>query len=268
MKMDHNGKVVIEQVNINSCNNKKGEISHHLDSLRDYQGVILCLNDTRLTKKKTIKIKGYKTLRHDHSSGKSLPGGVAMLYKNSMNVSEIPTKLDEMLIVEMKINNKTYRISTLYLHEGAELTQSHFDAIEKDAPNDAVFILMGDLNAHCGIDKRQKTDKRGRIINNLIEVNGYRLLNDDTPTYFASHKSTTSCIDLCLVKSNSAGNLFKWSTEKPCGSDHVITWLDVGSNYASMSKTIKTTNWAKVREELELLSQLSDAEAKMKLMKL
>ena len=251
--MDYSGRLVVEQVNINSCNNKKSEIAHHLDSLNNHSNVIFCLNDTRLTKKKSFKIKGYKTVRHDHSSGKSLPGGVAILYKNSMNISEIPTQIDEMLIMELKHNNKTYRICTLYLHEGSELSQRHIDAVEKDAPNDAVFIIMGDLNAHCGIDKRQKTDKRGRIVNNLIEVNAYRLLNDDSPTYYASHKTTTSCIDLCLIKSTTAGNLFSWSTGEPCGSDHVITRLDVGSNYSAMNKSIKTINWAKVREDLEHL---------------
>ena len=90
--MDCRNEIVIEQVNINSCNNKKSELTNHLDGLKHYQGVILCLNDTRLTKKKTIKIKGYKTLRHDHSSGKSVPGGVAILFKNGMNINEIPTK--------------------------------------------------------------------------------------------------------------------------------------------------------------------------------
>ena len=249
--MDSKNNLIIEQVNINSCNNKKGEITHHLDSLKDSDGIIFCLNDTRLSKNKSIKVKGFKTIRNDHSSGKSVPGGVAILHKNKMAINEIPTQIDEMLIVELKFNNKTYRISTIYLHDGSVLTQSHFDALEKDAPKNTIFIIIGDMNAHCGIDKRQKIDKRGRIVNNLIEVNSYQLMNNDTPTYYASHKSTTSCIDLCLVKANSAGNSLKWSTGEPCGSDHVITRLDIECNYSSASKIIKKTNWARVREELQ-----------------
>ena len=254
--MDSKIGLLVEQVNINSCNNKKNEITHHLDNVKNHEGVIFCLNDTRLSKKKTLKVKGYKTLRNDHISGKSVPGGVAILHKNSMNVNEVPTQINEMLIIELKYNNNVYRICTIYLHDGDTLTQSHFDALEKDAPNNATFIIIGDLNAHCGIDKRRKIDKRGKIVNNLIEVNSYQLMNTETPTYYASHKSTTSCIDLCLIKSSSAGNSVSWSTGEPCGSDHVITRLCIKCNYSAASKIIRKTNWAKVREELELLNPI------------
>ena len=251
--MDCKDIVIVEQVNINSCNNKTSELANHLDSLSEYQGVILCLNDTRLTKKKTIKIKGYKTLRHDHPSGKAVPGGVAVLYKNGMQINEIPTQLNEMLITEFKYKSKTYRICTLYLHPGSFLTQSHFDALEKDASNDTAFVMIGDLNAHCGIDRKKKTDRAGQVVNNLISVNNYHIMNDDSPTYYASHKSTTSCIDLCLTKTSGAGLSMKWSTGDPCGSDHIITRLDIGCKYTAACKEIRITNWSKVRSELEKL---------------
>ena len=254
--MDYKGSLIIEQVNIDSCNNKKSEIVNHLDSLKSNDGVILCLNDTRLSKNKTIKVKGYKTIRCDHPSGKSVPGGVAILHKNEMRVIEISSNLDEMIVTELVHNNKTYRIATVYLHPGHYMTQSHFDAVEKNAPSDAVFIMIGDFNSHCGIDRKRKIDKAGQVLNNLITTNNYRIMNDDSPTYFSRHKSTTSCIDLCLVKCHGSAVSTKWSTTDSVGSDHIITRLDVGCDYTAACKEIISTNWEKVRSELENLNPI------------
>ena len=108
----------IDQININSVNNKKSEISLLADSRAGRNGNVICLNDTRLTKSKRLKIKGYRTIRKDHKSGKSKPGGVAILCKNHLKVNEISCSIDEMIIIEIVLDHLLVRLGTVYLHPG------------------------------------------------------------------------------------------------------------------------------------------------------
>ena len=240
--------IIIDQVNINSVNNKKNELGLHLDKCKSH---ILCLNDTRLTKRKCLKIKGYKTFRKDRRDGKSLAGGVAILCRNELKAYEVDCSLQEMCIIEFTHANRHFRIATLYLHPGQFLTQSHINAMEKHIPNNSMIVLLGDLNAHIGIDAKKKIDRAGRIINNLISTNNYAVMNDDSPTYYSSSKAVTSCIDLCLTKSSGSSFSSTWSTGDNVGSDHIITTLNIKSRFISENKQIRKTNWEAVRNELE-----------------
>ena len=109
--------LIIGQININSVNNKKSEVCLLLNECVDID--ILCINDTRLTKSRRLKFKGYKTVRKDHKSGKPKAGGVAMLIKNSLKFYEQECDIEEMLVVETA---NGVRIATAYLHPGEVIT--------------------------------------------------------------------------------------------------------------------------------------------------
>ena len=211
------------------------------------------MNDTRLAKNKRLKIKGYKTVRKDHPSGKSVAGGVAMLVKNGVKFHEISNNMKEMITIEIVNNQHKMIISTVYLHPGELLTQQHFDAINRNVSANAInttCVIIGDLNAHCGIDRRGKTDRAGNIVNNLIVTNNYVIMNDDSPTYLSASKNTSSCIDLCLVRSTN-GSKLHWQTGENYGSDHLVTSLSIDCKYKAESIVISKTNWANVRLDLE-----------------
>ena len=249
--------IIIDQLNINSVNNKKSELQLFTTSREQFDGNVICLNDTRLTKSKRLKIKGYKTLRKDHSSGRSRAGGVAILFKNEMRVTEIVNDIEELLIIELSTDTMHIRVATAYLHPGEFLTQKHIDALEKNQSNthriDA-FILIGDLNAHCGLDRAGKYDRAGRMLNNIININNYTIANDKSPTYYSSGNNISSCIDICLVKTNKPSIIDEWSTGDSLGSDHLMTSLLLSCKYQAEARTRKLTNWEKVREEMSLYS--------------
>ena len=117
--------IYIQQININSINNKKNEVGVYLDEVKCH---ILCINDTRLTKSKNLRFKGYKTFRKDHHSGKSLPGGVAILCQNELKAYEVHCSNNEMCIVQFIHAHKLFRVAILYLHPGQHLTQSHISS--------------------------------------------------------------------------------------------------------------------------------------------
>ena len=76
-------------------------------------------------------------------------------------------------------------------------------------------------------------------------------MNDESPTYYSTSNSTTSCIDLCLLKSFGNSISSSWSTGDNIGSDHIVTQLKLKTNFHSEVKTIRKTDWEEVRKELE-----------------
>ena len=251
----NDGAIIIEQVNANSINNKKDEIGTYLEQFNS-KSHILCVNDTRLTKSRRMKFKGYKTFRSDLASGKSLPGGVAIFARNELKANEIECNINEMSIVEFTINGKTVWVGTIYLHPGNHVQQQHFDALDKNIPNNSMQILIGDMNAHTGIDFRKKIDRAGQVLNNLISINDYTIMNDESPTYYSAQKSTTSCIDICLVRSNGCGFSSTWSTGDSIGSDHIITSLRLICKFSAETKVIQKIDWENVRLDLETFNPI------------
>ena len=106
------------------------------------------------------------------------------------------------------------------------------------------------MNAHVGLDKRNKISKAGDKINYLVSHNSYSIMNDDSPTYFSTSKNTTSCIDLCLVKLIGTSSSCKWKTGDSFGSDHIVTTLEIDHKYKAESKIIEKIDWAGVRQAL------------------
>ena len=117
-------------------------------------------------------------------------------------------------------------------------------------------ILIGDMNAHTGIDFRKKIDRAGQVLNNLISINDYTIMNDESPTYYSAQKSTTSCIDICLVRSNGCGFSSTWSTGDSIGSDHIITSLRLICKFSAETKVIQKIDWENVRLDLETFNPI------------
>ena len=248
--MGSNGESIsIHQININGVNSKKGELSLLAEHNKNDDGHIILLNDTRLSDKKRLRLIGYKTIRKDYSNK---GGGVAILFKNGMQVNEVACDINEMLIVEVKTSIITLIVSTLYLHPGEVMTQKHFDALLQVSATSRTnsIILMGDLNAHCGLDKRAKTDKVGQILNNLVHINSFAIMNDNSPTFYASNKSISSCIDLCITKDKGTTTTKKWSVGGSYGSDHRATNLKIHCGFKAEARKIAKTDWGEVRNSL------------------
>ena len=248
--MSRPGSWTIAQVNANSLSNKKAEIENYL-SKNDV--TFFCINDTRLVKNKKIKIKGYKLIRKDNPIRRGRAGGVAIFIKNGITAFEVNTSgIEELLVIDAKMGHLNIRIGTIYLHPGKLMLQRHFDVINNQSGQniDATFFI-GDVNAHVGLGKHGKTDRAGVTLQRLVDSNGFSIINNDEPTYYSFSKSTTSCIDICMIKTRKNGVKTRWSTAGSCGSDHVITCVDVTGGHHVEEKTICKTDWNAVRLELE-----------------
>ena len=235
----NSSSIIIDQININSIKNKKHEIGLLIDRRKNVTNHFICINDTRLKRNQSIRFKGYKCIRKDHHSGTAVPGGVLILVKNGIKISEIENNINELIVIEAETDNKRLRLATVYLHPGEILLQKHFDALEGSSHNFEAAVLIGDMNAHIGLGHTKKTDKAGQMLTSLACSNGYAIQNDDDPTYFSTSRNITSCIDLCLLKLKTSASSTKWFTDGQCGSDHVITSFKLDIGFKTGKRTIK-----------------------------
>lgn len=97
-------------------------------------------------------------------------------------------------------------------------------------PRPKLFLLLGDCNNHSELWESHTTDKRGKMIKEILT--NYKeivLSNDLSPTYFNIANSNTSAIDLFLCSSNIA-TAIKWQTADTLhGSDRFPIILKIKS---------------------------------------
>jgi len=66
------------------------------------------------------------------------------------------------------------------------------------------FILVSDINAHNTMWGSDKTDTRGKLIENILDKDELILLNNGKPTHFNQYNGKTSEIDLSIASSSIA----------------------------------------------------------------
>ena len=107
------------------------------------------------------------------------------------------------------------------------------------------FIIMGDFNSHDEIWGSKKTEKKGKIIEPLLNKHHLSIYNNRPNTYPHPAKGTYSVIDLICDP-----NLFldyDWKVhDDTCGSDHFPILLQNKTNKLNkrtLSWNLKKANW-------------------------
>ena len=82
------------------------------------------------------------------------------------------------------------------------------------------FIIAGDFNSHNTLWGSQRTNGRGKILNEILKDPDILLLNNTQPTYLNNTNGSFSAIDFSLC-SASIGHRLKWEVlEDLYDSDH------------------------------------------------
>ena len=110
------------------------------------------------------------------------------------------------------------------------------------------FLVLGDFNAHNTRWGETFTDRKGRMIESLIDNNNLSLLNDGSHTFYNVAHNNSSAIDLSLCTPDIFLDYF-WSVNNNLyGSDHWPIHLKSATNSPeSSSPKWKTedANWSK-----------------------
>ena len=103
------------------------------------------------------------------------------------------------------------------------------------------FIIAGDSNSHNTLWGSQRTNGRGKILNEIFKNPNILLLNNTQPTYYNITNGSFSAIDLSLC-SASIGHRFKWEvSEDLYNCDHFPILLEIPSlnqSYQNVSRKL------------------------------
>ena len=88
------------------------------------------------------------------------------------------------------------------------------------------FIIMGDFNSHNEIWGSKKTDKKGKVIESLLNQHQLYMYNNKSNSYLHPTTGTYSAIDLSICDTSLFLD-YNWKVhDNTCGSDYVPILLE------------------------------------------
>ena len=180
---------------------------------------IICLQETFLKNSNHFEISGYDTVRMDRPTTK-VSGGVAIRIRHGINYKRIEETVDRIESITIQVSTATKRINIVNIYCPPNKTHEETDFTKFfNLPN---AILLGDFNAHNTIFGSNTKNKRGRILENLIDQHNFATLNTGAGTHI-NRNGSEKAIDLTIV-SNSLTTQCNWKViRNSLGSDHYPT---------------------------------------------
>ena len=195
--------------------------SANLESLqllcKDFNPMVLALQELKSTKEDKIKLKGYKSYVK-LPGGENPKGGVALLVASEHPQEKIPLATGLQAVAARVTINTPVTLCSLYLPPDERVSQNDLTVIINQLPTP--FVLMGDFNAHNAIWGDSKTDGKGRMVERIIDRKSLCLFNRKEATYHHPASGSFSSIDLTMSDASIFAD-FEWRVHHDlCGSDH------------------------------------------------
>lgn len=192
------------------------ELKHYISSI-SFVLHIICIQETWLHAGMNFNIPGYSILRHDRPAGVR-GGGCAIFVHSSVSYRDLNITSDlECAAIEVFFAD--HSISLVNIYSASDFNLSNFQNILTQLPSKPV--LCGDFNAHNTLWGSDHTDKKGRVIDSLLDVrNDLVILNDGSGTRL-NNSGTFSALDLTIVAYDLATKC-SWEVHNDTfGSDHL-----------------------------------------------
>ena len=215
-----------------------------------YDPVIISLQETHIKKNFKVKFNGYNIISKNVKN--SACQGVAILVKTGISFKEIPIA-SEILAIAVQIQMSVpITFCCIYSHPLDRLHSEKLEQVLEQLPQP--FLIQADLNAHNPLwCPTNKTDRKGRIIANLLTKNKLILLNDKSPTYLHPSTGTLSAIDLTIVTDSLAPKL-NWEVNEPLNSDHFPIVTSLGQKQPDTQQyffNFNKANWENFSKDIE-----------------
>lgn len=205
---------------------------------------IISLQETHFKQQHQIStLKNYAIYRKDRLDGNQAWGGVALFVKDSIYSQEIPL-ITNMEAIAVKIYNPhILTICSIYIPPNAVFSQQELVQLLEQLPKP--FIITGDFNGHNSVWGSERTDNRGRLLENIFtdEV----ILNTGSPTYFNAGTGTFTHIDLSICDARIAPNIHWETLPDLFGSNH----FPIRIEYVSADVQTNTTNLLPAKWDFE-----------------
>lgn len=199
---------------------------------------IICLQETNYKDDHCHNPKNFEAYFKNRTVGSRASGGVATFISNELTSKEIPLNTDlEAVAVEVHLRKKIH-VCNVYIPNSRPLILQEIQQLIDQIPTPR--IIVGDFNSHNLVWGSNNTDRRGRIMEQIIDLNSLVLLNSGAGTHFNAFSGTYSAIDLTLCDAT-ISHMFTWEVDKYLhGSDHFPIHLK--SEFISSAQSSNTHN--------------------------
>jgi len=164
----------IIQWNCHGSPSRKAELERFL-SLQIHLPYILCLQGSFLNKNNPdFSIRGYTTERSDRTQGQN--GGLVILIKTGLNYVPLPNPTSlEAMVIRVKLQSGDVTLVNVYHAPNTPFDKDEYERLFQQYHSNS--IILGDFNAYSTVFGADRTDARGRVIENLLDDSNVVVLN-------------------------------------------------------------------------------------------
>ena len=155
---------------------------------------IICLQETHLKNNITINMKNYYLYNYIKQYTDRPCGGSSIIINNNIPHSEITLNTNMQPVAISTTLHKTIIVCSVYIPLNEEPKELELNNLIEQLPRP--FIIMGDFNSHNEIWGSKKTDKKGKVIESLLNQHQLCMYNNRSNTYLHPATGTYSTIDL------------------------------------------------------------------------
>lgn len=208
---------------------------------QNHKPEIICIQETNFKANSKGKLKGFKCYNKNRHYSNIASGGVAIFAKEYLPAEQIDIQT-EIEAVAIKIQAPaTISVCNIYLPNSQSLDANEIKDLIKQLPKP--FILLGDFNSHNTIWGSNKSDTRGRQMENIIDEEDLIILNNGQPTHFNMSNGRLSAIDLTLCSTAIAPKCNWGVLEQLHDSDHFPILLYVDCPHSIPDSFARSLKW-------------------------
>ena len=185
----------------------------------------MCLQETFLKDKNQLNIKHFQSFNHLYKDRHRVSGGVSILVRKDITQSQIHVDSDLQAIIVKATLYKPIHIFSIYIPPHNPISDIKMNELLQQMPKP--YLVLGDLNSHSTVWGCQKTDKKGKDFEKVMQNNNLCILNNKSHSYLNSFTGSYSAIDLTLCDPISYMD-YRWKVHDDlCGSDHFPILLEI-----------------------------------------
>ena len=185
-------------------------------------------------------IKTFEQYDYIIDIGQRASGELSILSRKNILQNKININTHLQVVAVSASLHKTITICSLLIPPYDPIIENALNNLIEQFPKP--FILMGDFNSHNIIQGSKTTNKRGQILEKIINSNNLCLHNQNSQTHLNPFSGSYSVIDLTL-NDPSMFTDYNWRIYKDsCSSDHYPIIIE-NSTIKSSEPQIKPPRW-------------------------
>ena len=152
---------------------------------------VICLQETFQKRSDKLNLKTFEQYNYVNDTGQRASGGVLILIRKDIpqNKMNINTHLQATTVSASL--HETITICSLYTLPLDPINENELNNLIEQLPKP--FILMGDFNSHNIIWGSKMTNKRGQILEKIINSNNLCLPNQNSQTHLNPSSGSFFC---------------------------------------------------------------------------